>query len=37
MSTPHDSHKKEADTGWIITNLDLFIYIVLAWLWPPKE
>ncbi len=28
---------EEAYTGWIITNLALFICIVLAWLWPPKE
>jgi len=28
---------EEADMGWIITNLALFICIVLAWLWPPKE
>lgn len=28
---------EEADTGWILTNLALFIALLLAWLWPPKE
>lgn len=28
---------EEADTGWILTNLALFIALLLAWLWPTKE
>jgi hypothetical protein len=27
----------EVDTGWVITNLALFIALLLAWLWPPKK
>lgn len=37
MSAPHDRHQKEADMGWIIINLALFICIVLAWLWPEPK
>lgn len=27
----------EVDTGWVIANLALFIALLLAWIWPPKE
>ena len=27
----------EVDTGWVITNLALFLALLLAWIWPPKD
>lgn len=27
---------EEADTGWVL-NLALFIALIIAWRWPPKE